>query len=208
LEEWSSTVKLSKKNVAMIRALFISVLLFSMTGCFQTSLFFRDFVLTSPGMDKNVAQVPYRYLGCRGPDKITLENERGVRATLGFEAFSFPPHERWEDYNLRPADGEALSIRAEKTIRDYFGSRKEVDLIVLKKVAIDGNAHSYLIDAKMIDSLETIGERLIEAGLARVDHDLAKIAGSKVMIKLEDSARRARRGIWQYASSHNPNWHD
>jgi len=159
-------------------------------------------------MDKGKSLVPYQYLGCRGPHQIALENKRGVQATLDFEAFYFPPHKEWENYNLQTAEGEALSLRAIRTIRDYFGSRKEVDLVVFKKVSIDHEAHAYLIDAKMIGSIETIGERLVEAGLARVNHDLAKMAEAKVLIKLEDSARRARRGIWQYAPIHNPNWHD
>ena len=192
----------------MNRTLVTLFLLFSVTGCFQTSLFIRDFIITSPGMDKGSAQVPYHYLGCYGPHHLSLENKKGVRGNLEFEAFSFPNYDKWDDYNLHPSEGEALSIKARRVIRDYFGSPKEIELLVFKKVAPDYQSHAYLIDAKLESSLETIGERLVESGLARVNHDLAKMAGAKTLIRLEDAARRARRGIWQYAPIHNPNWHD
>lgn len=192
----------------MTRFYLISALLLFLPGCFHVKYFMQDFVLSSPGVDKGTSSVYYRYLGFTGPDQIILENGRGVRGTLDFDGFFYPDHDTWDRYNLEPAEGKALAERAKTTIRDYFGSRQEIELVVFKKIGLDFEADAYLIDAKIMGSLETLGERLVEAGLARVDHGLAKAAHVKTLIKLEDAARRGRRGIWKYAPILNPSWHD
>ena len=185
-----------------------ALLSLSAVGCFQTGEFIRDYIITSPGMDKAVNVVEYNFLGIHGPDGLSLSNEHGLHAQLQFEMASFPDRKSWDELNLDSKEAEKLKLKAEETLRDYFNQRQRIDLITLKKVTADKKAYSYLLDAKTKDQSETAVEKMVRLGFYTVNSDLAKSADMKVVLKLQDQAQRSRLGIWRYASVFNPDWHD
>jgi hypothetical protein len=121
---------------------------------------------------------------------------------------SFPHRQQWDELNIDTEDGEALKSKTIRLLRNYFGSKKRIELITLKTVAPDQQEHSYLLDARSPEQMETLGEHMVSRGLYQVDTDLAKSSDHKHLLKLQNEAQRSRLGIWKYASVLNPNWHD
>jgi hypothetical protein len=178
------------------------------SGCFQTAMFVKDYILTSPGMDKAVTSVFYTYHSVRGTHGLWLSNESGLPAHLDIEMLSFPHRQQWDELNMDTETGEALKAKTIRLLRNYFGSQKRIELITLKTVAPDRQEHNHLLDARSPEQMETLGEHMVSRGLYQVDTDLAKSSDYKHLLKLQNEAQRSRLGIWQYASVLNPNWHD
>ena len=193
---------------SLLKTTGLGCLLLISSGCFHVARHFTDYIITSPGMDKAVNSVFYTYHSVRGTHGLWLSNERGLHAHLDFEMLSFPDRHQWDELNMETETGEALKAKTIRLLRNYFGSEKRIELIVLKTVAPDQQEHSYLLDARSPDQMETLGEHMVSRGLYQVDADLAKSSDHKHLLKLQNEAQRSRLGIWQYASVLNPNWHD
>jgi hypothetical protein len=187
----------------------LGILATALSGCFHVGMHIKDNILTSPGMDKSIRSLPYNYHSVRGPNGLALSNNNGLHANLDFDLIGFPDRFQWDELNLDSAQGEKLREKTIRLVRNYFGSSKKIFLVAYKTVAIDHQTHSYLLDARNPEMMETLGEMLIKRGLYRVlDRDLAKNSDHKHLLKLENEAQRSRLGIWKHASILNPNWRD
>lgn len=186
----------------------LAVFALAHAGCFHVGQHFKDYILTSPGMDKAVTKVKAQYRGVRGTHGLWLSNDKGLDARLDFEMVSFPSRQQWEDLDLHPEEGEALKGRAIRHLRNYFGSEKQIWLVTLKTVAPDQTAHSYFLDAHVDGQPETIAEAMVSRGLYQVNADLAKSSGHKRLLKLQNAAQRSKIGIWKRYQVLNPHWRD
>lgn len=192
----------------MFRILFFSGLVIALSGCMQVAEFFRDHIVTSPGMTKAVNKIEYRYLGVVGPSRLWLKNDYHLEARLPFELVGFPTRVMWDDLNLTPKMGEELEQLAIHKLKDYFGSQRNIIVITLKLVDRYGKSKRYFLDAQAPHQPITVAEYMVEQGFYWVDQDLAKLSDKKYLLKLEEKAQRSRLGVWQHATAYNPNWRD
>ncbi len=179
----------------------------SLCGCFQTGRFVYDIAAGGALAEKAIDEEACVYHGTAGPLTLWVEGKQsGAFTTVAFDTLVFPSLKEQVALGLGPKDAEELKASSERALRDFFGSSKDIFLVVMKKVDRHHDSKSYLLDARMDNNGRTAAEVLVSGGHCRVDRERAKSGGLGRLMKLQEDAQRAGLGIWRAASAPNPNW--
>lgn len=190
----------------MLTRLFIAALLLGSTGCFHARTAAHNLKVGGRNNERSLNVEVYRYIGASGPVNLLLEDSRGVRCDVRFDALRFPLFRDQAELNLSSEETEVLKQAALTALRDYFGAPKEIYIKTLIVVNSESR-ETYLLDAYTTAPGDTLAEHLLKRGLVLADRELLRVhRETRYLLDVQDEARSARLGIWKNIFSPNPNW--
>lgn len=151
-----------------------------------------DYSLVHPSFHKGVVPIYYTFKGVYGPNRIHVANKAGVSTVLELDLLVFPG---LEDGPYRVKEHQALKQKAEQFLRTYFGSQEKILVFTMKR-EIDHEMHYYALDIKHPEKAESVSDYMVSRGLAKVNHEVAKLSGYEVLIDLEKEALHQDIGVW------------